>query len=78
MNENFLKEFETYIEKIELRIKELRLKAGLTQEKLAGIANIDYKFYQRIEYGKRNITLKTLIKICIALDVKPKEFFDFE
>lgn len=69
---------EQYTKKIADRIRELRKNAGLTQEKLAEAARIDYKFYQRIESGDRNITLKTLIKISNSLDIKLKDFFDFD
>lgn len=65
-------------QKISERIRELRKKSGLTQEKLAELAGIDYKFLQRIEGGDRNITLKTLVKICDSLDISMKDFFDFK
>ena len=70
--------YEDHIKKIAVRFKELRKDLGLTQERLAEIANIDYKFYQKIEYGQRNITLKTILKIYTALDIKLKDFFNFD
>lgn len=69
---------ELYTKKIANRIRELRKEAGLIQEKVAEDAGIDYKFFQRVESGTRNITLKTLIKICNALNIKLKDFFDFD
>jgi len=39
------------------RIKELRKKRGLTQEKLSEVADIDYKYIQRLE-GKNPPALK--------------------
>ena len=57
-------------------IKQKRLKAGLTQEKLAEKAGLNYKFYQRVESGKSNLTLKTLSKISRVLKIHPREFFD--
>ena len=38
--------------KLGKKIKELRQKCGYTQEKLSEVANIDYKYIQRIE-GKK-------------------------
>ena len=70
--------YEAHIKKIAIRFKELRKDSGLTQERLAEIANIDYKFYQKIEYGQRNITLKTILKISTALGIKLKDFFNFD
>ena len=60
--------------KIGKRIKELRKKCGYTQEKFSEIANIDYKYLQRIE-GKNPPALKidTIEKLAKALKVKPAE-----
>jgi len=58
------------LRKIANRIKELRKSSALTQEQLAEKANIDYKFFQKIETGKRNITVNTLIRICDSLNFK--------
>jgi transcriptional regulator with XRE-family HTH domain len=66
------------LRKIAARIKELRKSSALTQEQLAEKANIDYKFFQKIETGKRNITVNTLIRICDSLNVTLKDFFNFD
>jgi len=66
------------LRKIAARIKELRKNSALTQEQLAEKANIDYKFFQKIENGTRNITVNTLIRICDSLNVSLKDFFDFD
>lgn len=45
-------------------IKLLRERHGLTQERVAELSGIDYKFYQSIETGRRpNVTLSTLDQI---------------
>ncbi|MDD5431658.1 MAG: helix-turn-helix transcriptional regulator [Candidatus Omnitrophica bacterium] len=64
--------------KLGKRIKELRLKLGLTQEKLSELAQIDYKYLQRIE-GKNPPALKidTIEKLAKALKVKPAELLKF-
>ena len=55
--------------KIGLRIKELRLKSKMTQEKLSELADIDISFLSEIECGKRNISLNTIEKISQALKI---------
>jgi transcriptional regulator with XRE-family HTH domain len=45
-------------------IKLLRVRHALTQEGVAELSGIDYKFYQSIENGRRpNVTLSTLDQI---------------
>ncbi|MGI9559452.1 MAG: helix-turn-helix domain-containing protein [Flavobacteriaceae bacterium] len=39
---------------------------------------MDFGSYTNIENGKRNITLFTLQKILIALNISFKEFFNFK
>lgn len=60
------------------RIKELRVKCGYTQERLSEVADIDYKYIQRIE-GKSPPALKidTIGKLAKALKVKPAELLKF-
>ncbi len=59
------------------RIKELRTKCGYTQERLSEVANIDYKYIQRIE-GKNPPALKvdTIEKLAKALKVEPAELLE--
>lgn len=60
------------------RIRELRKKCGYTQEKLSEVAEIDYKYLQRLE-GKNPPALKvdTIEKLAKALKVKPAELLRF-
>jgi transcriptional regulator with XRE-family HTH domain len=60
--------------KISGKIKEIRRKRGITQEKLAELAETSYKYIQRIE-GKTppDIRLTTIVKLAKALKVKPVE-----
>ena len=58
------------------RIREIRKSHGLRQEDLEAYG-IDKRYFQKIEAGNANITIKTLGKIASALKVEPKEFFDF-
>ena len=59
------------------RIKSLREKKGLTQEKLAEKTGLSLDFVGKIEVNINNPGLKSLIKIANALDVHIKEIFNF-
>ena len=59
------------------RVRELRLARGLKQEEMCQFG-FEYKYYQRIEYGQKNLTLKTLHKLAKAFGVKVEELFWFE
>jgi transcriptional regulator with XRE-family HTH domain len=60
------------------RIKELRKKAGLSQDELSEKIGIDGKYLSRIEVGKRYPSLGTLESIADALRVEMRELFDFK
>lgn len=65
-------------EHISQRIKELRLKQGLSQEQLATKADMEATFISRIERGSQNnIQINTLEKIITALEVDYLTFFSF-
>jgi len=63
---------------IGLRIKELRKKSGVSQEKLAERSEISVNHLSNIEQGKENPTLDTFLRISSALDVKLHDLFDFD
>jgi transcriptional regulator with XRE-family HTH domain len=60
------------------RIKELRKKCGYTQDKLSEVAEIDYKYLQRLE-GKNPPALKidTIERLAKALKVTPADLLKF-
>jgi transcriptional regulator with XRE-family HTH domain len=63
--------------KIGVRIKELRMKKGLTQEGLAWKSDVDRTFMNHVENSKRNISVDTLEKIiCHGLECNFKDFFN--
>lgn len=64
-------------EKVGLRIKELRVKLGISQEELAARANLDRTYITSVERGKRNISIGTLEKIVTQLNCTMHEFFNF-
>lgn len=60
------------------RVRELRIKKGLTQQELAELAEVEYKYIQKIE-GKNppSIGLLKLINLLKALGVSFPQFFNF-
>ena len=60
------------------RVRDLRKKRGLTQERLAEVAGMDVKYLGGIERGKENPTVGTLEKLAGALSVKVRQILDFE
>jgi transcriptional regulator with XRE-family HTH domain len=61
--------------KVGEKIKENRLKNNLTQMDLASLCNIERSNLSRIESGKSNVTLQTLVLISDALNIDIKELF---
>ncbi len=59
------------------RIRYLRKNRNLSQEKLALKAGMDRTYLAGIESGKRNVTIVSLEKIAIALEISLKDLFDF-
>lgn len=50
------------------RIREARIKTGMTQATLSGIIGLSPSHYSHIESGKAKINLPTLVSIAQALD----------
>ena len=63
-------------QRLGLKIKELRKQKGLSQEKLANLAEIDRTYLPTIEKGERNVSIEVVQKLAKALDVKVKDLFD--
>lgn len=47
-------------------------------QKLALAAGVEYSQIFEIEHGRINTTISTVYTIARALDIQPKELFDFE
>lgn len=64
------------LQKIGNRIKELRInKLNMTQEDFAKVLGVDRTYLSRIESGKQNITVNTLVFICDKLNIQISDFF---
>lgn len=59
--------------KIGQRIVEIRTKKGLSQSDLARACNKDRQAIEKLENGKSNPTLYTLLEISVALEVSLTE-----
>ncbi|MFK4305072.1 transcriptional regulator with XRE-family HTH domain [Paenibacillus sp. RC254] len=55
------------------RIRAIRNAKGLTQQKLAEIAGLDYRYIGALERGERNFSIDTLEKVLTALNVSISE-----
>jgi transcriptional regulator with XRE-family HTH domain len=58
------------------RIRELRLRTGLSQEKFALKIEMDRTYYASVEAGKRNIAILNIKKIADGLGVTLSELFE--
>ena len=58
------------------RIKELRQKTGLSQEKFALKIEMDRTYFASVEAGKRNIAIVNIKKIADGLGVSLCELFE--
>jgi len=63
--------------KFSRRLKFFRLKQKLSQKEVTLKCGMDFSSYTNIENGKRNVTLVTLQRILVALNINFKEFFNF-
>ena len=60
------------------RLRELRKSKGLTQEKLAEMSDIDYKYLQKLESSNPSSpTLSVLEKLSRGLGITLTEFIKF-
>jgi len=50
----------------------------MTQEEAARLSGFDYKYFQRIEYGEKNLSLTSLSKLAKALKVTIAEIVSVE
>lgn len=58
------------------RLAELRELRGYTQEDLSNLLQVSVVNVQENEYGRRNFTIETLVKIANALGVKFSALFE--
>lgn len=69
---------EEIIKKIAFNIKVERMRKNLTQFQLAEMVDVHEKYIGKVESGKQNLTIKTLIKLADALDVNLSKLVEIE
>ena len=57
------------------RVRELRNKLGISQEKVALKINMDRTYFASVESGKRNVSIENIYKISKGLEVSLEELF---
>jgi transcriptional regulator with XRE-family HTH domain len=67
----------TLLQLIGEKIRMIRKSRGLSQEALGNLAKLSISYISDVERGTRNISLESLEKIIIALDVSPSDIFNF-
>ncbi len=68
---------DTFIVNLGIHVRQIRKKKGLSQQDLADDCGITQNQVGRIERAEINTSIKALVKIANALDIEPKELFDF-
>ncbi|WP_170113688.1 helix-turn-helix transcriptional regulator [Mucilaginibacter yixingensis] len=58
-------------------LRSIRKAKGLSMEKLAQRAGIEYSQVSDIEHGKINTTISTVALIASTLEIPAKDLFDF-
>lgn len=61
------------MQKILIELRNKRVVLGFSQEYLGLRLGISQKSYSKIESGKTKISLEVYIRICIILNISPKE-----
>ena len=59
-----------------MNLKDLRIKAHLTQEQTSKLTGLSIKFISDMENGRRNPSDKAKIKLAKAYRVKPVDIFE--
>ncbi len=68
---------EQFIQSFGINLRRIRIEKGLSQEELANATNLEISQINRIELGKINTSISHVKIIADALNLQPKELFDF-
>jgi len=67
--------YEKLVKDVGDKIRKHRIAAGYTMRAVADMVGMEENNYGRFEKGQSNATLKSLAKICSALDIEVKDLF---
>lgn len=59
-----------------VKLRSLRTSKGLSQEKLAELADLDRTYISGVERGVRNISLVNICRLASALEIEITTLFD--
>jgi len=76
MGTTYTRDEKTFLVQIGNRIRELRIEANLSQEKLAFESELDRTYIGSVERGERNISVINLRKIAKALKYKTADLLN--
>jgi transcriptional regulator with XRE-family HTH domain len=62
-------------EKLGLKIKHFRNKIGISQEELGFRCDLHRTYISSVELGKRNISIRNIEKIALALEIEIVDLF---
>jgi len=66
------------LEFIAARLRELRLKHDLTQEQMAILLRTDLKWYQRVEWRRKDVRASTIERLAAIFGISALEFLGGE
>lgn len=69
------KKYQEVLNSLGSALKHARNKKGLTQKDVAYACEMEEQNYQRIERGRTNPTLRSLIRISVVLEVELSDLF---
>lgn len=61
-----------------VNLARIRAKSGLSAYELSLRIGKDASYIHKVESGKINVSLKSILKICEALNIEPVELFESE
>ena len=66
------------LEQFGTHIRSIRVSKKLTYRKMATKCNIDFSNLRKIEQGKLNVTLITILELAKGLDVQASELLNYQ
>jgi transcriptional regulator with XRE-family HTH domain len=78
MSKEYNDDEKLYLNKIGIRIREMRIELELSQEKLAFACDLDRTYIGSVERGERNIAVINLRKIAKALNSNVQSLLNIE